>query len=356
MIRSFETSFGRLDHKETAIVKLYDSDGRIGYGESSAFYAPLYNPETVDTCLYVQEKFLAPSVVSKEFTDAWEFRAAYKSIVGHKIAKAGIESAFWHLLAQQQNKSLKELFGGTRSEIPVGESIGIHPTIEATLEEIDLRLSEGYIRIKVKVKPNWDLKVVEAIRNKYPTIDLMVDGNSAYNLKEHKDTLLAFDRFNLTMIEQPLAEDDIIDHGTLAKLIKTPICMDESIESVDDARKAIQIGACKIINIKPGRVGGPAESLLIHDLAEKEKIGVWCGGMLETGIGRAFNIALASKNNFIYPADMSPSAIFYKEDIIEPTYVVKNNGHINVSIAPGLGYGIREDAIKRFTLSTITVK
>lgn len=349
MIRSFETSFGKLDSKQTVITKITTSDGAVGYGESSAFFAPIYNAETPDTCFYMLERFLAPLVIGKTFSSAEEFRDSYQHLLGHNMAKAGIECAFWHALAVTENKSLKELFGGTKSEIPVGESIGIYPTIKATLNEIEERLAEGYMRIKVKVKPGWDLAVIEAVRNLWPEIDLMVDGNSAYRLHKDLETMRAFGQFNLTMVEQPLEVDDIIDHGTLQRITTTPICMDESINKTDDARKAVQGYAAKIINIKPGRVGGIVESINIHDYAQANNIGVWCGGLLETGIGRAFNIALASKENFVYPADMSPPLTFYKEDLVETPFVIKPNGHIDVPTTPGLGFTVREDRIKKFT-------
>ncbi|MFM2414535.1 MAG: o-succinylbenzoate synthase [Candidatus Parcubacteria bacterium] len=355
MVHSFETSFGKLTHKETVIVRMKTDDGRVGYGESSAFFAPLYNYETVDTCVYIIKQFLAPLVVGKTFNSPAEFTASYKHIVGHHIAKTSLETAFWHLTAQIENKSMKQLVGGTQQKIAVGESIGIKATLEDTLSEISQRIDEGYRRIKVKIKPGWDLDIAHAIRNKWPTIDLMLDGNSAYNLHEHTDILKQMDQFNLTMLEQPLGEDDIIDHATLQKMIKTPVCLDESIISAEDARKALEIGACKIINIKPGRVGGVYESIKIHDLCKAAGIGVWCGGLLETGIGRAFNIALASKENYVYPADMSMYNLFYKEDLIEPSYVVDKEGYIAVPDTPGLGYTIAEDRIKTYTVDTIVI-
>ena len=355
MVTSFETSFGTISDKETVLTELHTDEGLIGYGESSSFHSPVYNAETNDSCVYIQETFIAPAVIGKSFTTAQEFRDAYSSIVGNKIAQAGPESAFWHLLAQKQNKSLKELFGGKLSEIPVGESIGIKPSIQATLDEVAERLEQGFLRIKVKIKPGWDTEVLGAIRKKWPTIDLMADGNSAYVLGRDDETLKALDKFKLTMLEQPLAHDDIIDHATLQKRLKTPICLDESIESVEDARKAIEIGACKIINIKPGRVGGPIESMKIHDLCQKHGIGVWCGGLLETGIGRAFNIALASKAGYSLPADMSPYQFFYKEDLVEPSFVVKPNGHIDVSEEIGLGYAVRVARIEELTTKKVEI-
>jgi O-succinylbenzoate synthase len=355
MKTSFETSFGRLTHKETVITRLH-AGGLTGYGESSAFYAPFYNHETVDSCANIQEHFIAPNVVGKNFGTPEEFRSAYHFIIGNKIAQTGPECAFWHLLAQQKNTSLKQLVGGTRDSIAVGESIGIHHTIKSTLEEIDLRIKQGYVRIKVKIKPGWDIELMQAIRKKWPDLDLMADGNSAYTLARHSDVLHELDKLNLTMLEQPLAADDIIDHASLQAQLKTPICLDESIESAEDARKAIDIGACRIINIKPGRMGGLVESIKTHGLAKQRGIGVWCGGLLETGIGRAFNIALASKQNYIYPADMSPYKLFYEEDLIDPSYQVNPDGHITVPGGPGLGFSVSEKSLKKFTVSSKTIQ
>jgi len=355
MTHSFETSFGRLTTKDTLIVKLYTADGLIGYGESSSFHSPLYNPETVDSCKYIIQTFIAPCILHKNFETIEEFVKAYSFIVGNEIAKAGVETAFWHLLALRDQKSLKELVGGIRDTIPVGESLGIKPSIEEVLQEVDLRVKEGYKRIKVKIKPGFDVEVTRKIREKYPKIDLMLDGNSAYNLKEHLSILTQLDEFNLMMIEQPLASNDIIDHSTLQRLIETPICMDESICSAEDARKAIQTGACKIINIKPGRVGGVLESIKIHDYCEKNNIPVWCGGLLESGIGRAFNIALASKSNYTLPADMSPYHIYFHEDLVENPFEVVN-GEIKVPTEIGLGYTPNDATIAKYTVEKVYLK
>jgi len=348
MIHSFETSFGKIENKHTVIVKAYDISGIIGYGEAPALNAPLYNYETSDTCMYVLEKFLGPMMINKKFDSIEQLVKFYHPILGHNFAKAGLQNACWHILAQKENKSLKQLIGGVKDKIPVGESLGIKSTIEDTLNEVDYRLKEGYRRIKVKIKPGWDINVISVIRNKYPDIDLMVDGNSAYTLAD-LNVLMKLDNYNLTMIEQPLAHDDIIDHATLQKQIKTPICLDVSITSPEDARKAIEIGACKIINIKPPRVGGLLESKKIHDICQEKGVGVWCGGMLESGIGRAFNIAVASLPNNLYPADMSPYHFFYKEDLIEPSYEIDKDGYVDVPDKPGLGFDVDEDRIKKYT-------
>jgi O-succinylbenzoate synthase len=350
MLHSFKTGFGEITHKETIITKLYTSNGLVGYGESSSLFAPIYNHETNDTCMYVQEQFIAPKILNKEFTTVEEFREAYSDIVGNLTAQTGPECAFWHLLAQEQNVSLKSLLGGTAREIPVGESIGIKNSVQETLEEVTKRLEAGYQRIKIKIQPGWDIEVLSAIRKRWPDIDLTADGNSAYKLDKHKDILRSLDNFNLTMLEQPLAIDKLTDHALLQKQLKTPICFDESIESVEGAKTALALGACKAINIKPGRVGGLLESIKIHDLAAEKGIGVWCGGMLETGIGRAFNIALSSKSNFMYPADMSPYQFYFAEDLVTDSFIVKPNGHIDVPDKPGLGYEISDSHIEKYTI------
>lgn len=355
MNTSFQTSFGVLSTKQTVIVKLYTDKG-IGYGESASFNAPLYNYETVDTCMYILEKFAAPAVIGKEFNSVEDFVKEYKFVVGHNIAKSGLEFSFWDVKSQVEGKSLKQLFGGVQSKIVTGESVGIKDSVEATFKNIEEALERGYQRIKLKIKPGWDVELVEKIRDKWPDIDLMVDGNSAYNLEEHVDIFKKLEKFNLTMIEQPLAEDDIIDHATLQKEIETPVCLDESITSAEDARKALEIKACKIINIKPGRVGGALESIKIHDLCQKQGIGVWNGGMLETGIGRAFNIALASKENYIYPADMSPFYDFYSEDIVEDSFDINPDGTVDVRDVPGLGYKVDEKKIEKYTLRKVEIK
>lgn len=354
MIHPFETSFGKIENKHTVLVRAYDERGTFGYGEAPALQAPIYSPETSETVLNILEKFLVPLVLNRDFNDLPEFVKFYKPILGHNFAKASLEAALWHVLAQTEKKSLKEIFGGTADKIPVGESLGIKSTVEEVLAEVDQRIKEGYRRTKVKIKPGWDVSVIEAIRNRFGDIDLQVDANSAYSLAD-LEVFQKLDEFNLVMIEQPLAHDDIVDHATLQKAVKTPVCLDESIESVEDARKAIEIGACRVINIKPPRVGGFWEAKKIHDLCQSKGIGVWCGGMLETGIGRAGNIALASLPNFVYPADMSPYQFYYQEDLIDPSYEVDREGFIAVSSSPGLGYTVREDRIQKYTVRKVSL-
>lgn len=355
MITSFTTSFGTVDRRPTVIVKVQTDEGIIGWGESAALPFPYYKPETTDICMLVLKEYIGPLILNKEFMDVAELMNLLKPIKGNNFSKTGIETAVWMIISQTENKSIKKLLGGTQNKIPVGESIGIKGSIDETLKEIDLRLNQGFRRIKIKIKPGWDVEVVKTIREKFRSIDLMVDANSSYTLDDI-ETLKELDGYNLTMIEQPLADDDIIDHSLLQKQVKTPVCLDESIHSVEDARRAISIGACKIINIKPGRVGGLLESKKIHDLCQKNNIGVWCGGMLETGIGRAFNIAVASLPNYIYPADMSPVNFFYADDLVKDSFTVDNQGYVTVPTKPGLGFDVLPAKIDKYTIEKIVLK
>lgn len=355
MITSFTTGFGTITERPTVIVQAETHDGIMGWGESAALPFPFYKPETTDICMLVLKDYITPLVLNKEFAGPGELVDLLRPIKGNNFSKTGIETAIWMIVSTIENKPLSKLLGGTQSKIAVGESIGIKNTIDETLDEVKLRLSQGFRRIKIKIKPGWDVKLVEAIRNKLGDIDLMVDANSSYTLNE-LPTLKKLDNFNLTMIEQPLAYDDIIDHATLQKQISTPVCLDESIHSAEDARRAIEIGACRIINIKPGRVGGLLESKNIHDLCKKNNIGVWCGGMLETGIGRAFNIAVASLPNYIYPADMSPVNFFYSDDLVKDSFIVNKEGYIAVPDTPGLGFEIDFEKIKKYTVEKVELK
>lgn len=355
MVTSFTTAFGTVTNKLTLIVKIEDEQGRIGYGESAALPFPYYNSETTDICMLVLKDYIAPLVLNKEFENVEGLMDRLLQIKNHNFAKTGLETAVWMLLALKENKSLKELLGGTRDKIAVGESIGIKDSIEETLEEVKLRIDQGFRRTKIKIKPGWDIALIEAIRSKFGEIDLMVDANSSYSLDDI-ETLKKMDNYNLTMIEQPLADDDIIDHSVLQKQIKTAVCLDESIHSSEDARRAIYLGACKIINIKPGRVGGLLESKKIHDLCQKNGIGVWCGGMLETGIGRSFNIAVASLPNCIYPADMSPVNFFYADDLVKDSFTVSKDGYITVPTKVGLGFEVDEEKIEKYTTEKIDLE
>lgn len=351
MITSFTTSFGTLTRKPTVIVIVQADEGYTGWGESAALPFPFYKPETTDICQLVLKKYIAPLILNKEFNTVDDLMNLLKPIKKNNFAKTGIENAVWMIMSLKEKKSVSKLLGGTQKKIAVGESVGIKKTIEETLEEVALRKSQGFRRTKIKIQPGWDLELVKAIRKRFGDIDLMVDANSSYTLKDI-ETLKKFDDYNLTMIEQPLDDDDIVDHSILQKAIKTPVCLDESIYSVDDARRAIYLGACKIINIKPGRVGGLLESKKIHDLCRKHGIGVWCGGMLETGIGRAFNIAVASLPNYKYPADMSPVNFFYEDDLVKNSFVVDKDGYVKVPSTAGLGFEIDTEKVNHYTVES----
>ena len=284
----------------------------------------------------------------EELKSAAEISDALTPIRGHNMAKAAIESAAWDAEAKSQNIPLWKHLGGTKEEIPCGVSIGIQPNIETLLAKVEKELNAGYQRIKIKIQPGWDLKPVEALRERWPRIRLMVDANSAYTLKDAAH-LKQLDRYYLIMIEQPLSWDDIHDHATLQKQLETPICLDESIHTLADAQVAININACRIINIKMGRVGGHTQVKRIHDLCKEKGIPVWCGGMLESGIGRAQNIALSTLPNFVLPGDVSASKRYWTEDIIHPEVEVTPHGTIKVLQAPGIGYEPRRDRIEALT-------
>ncbi len=344
----FETSFGRMADKHALIVKLYTGD-HIGYGECTALQAPFYNAETPWTCMHMIKDFIAPSILNQNIEGPEGLMERLSFMRGNRIAIASVEMAWWDLEMRAQNKSLKTLLGGTQDEIPAGVSLGIQDSVQTLLDKIKIHLDLGYHKIKVKIKPGWDVDVLREIRRHFPDAPVMADANSAYSLDDI-DRFREMDEFKLIMIEQPLADDDIIDHVKLQKAISTPICLDESIETCEDARKAIELGACRIINIKPSRVGGLLEAKKIHDLCQKNGLPVWCGGMLELGIGRVQNIALASLPNFTIPGDISASKRYFKEDITIPRVDVNERCMITVPDEKnGITYQIDDAAIERIT-------
>jgi O-succinylbenzoate synthase len=349
LLHPFTTSFGTEYDREFILVEVKSEDGISGWAESVAMLDPLYNEETVKSNWHILEDYLIPILLKSEINHPDELSEKYFShIKGNYMAKAAIEGAVWDLYAKMQNASLSSLLGGTKTEIDVGVSIGIKDSFEETLKSIEDRLEEGYKRFKLKIKPGWDVELIDAVRKVYPEIPLMADANSAYTLQDI-DRLAALDDYRLMMIEQPLAYNDIIDHAELQARLKTPICLDESIHSLDDARKAIKLGSCKIINIKIGRVGGLTQSRKIHDLCQENDIPLWCGGMLESGIGRAHNIAITSLPNFTLPGDTAASSLYWAEDIIEPEVIVEN-GTIIVPTSPGIGYEPSMEKINKYTL------
>lgn len=323
------------------IVKLESAEGYVGYGEAPALPYPIYKADTTDIAILVLRDYISPLVLNQEIPNVRGLMEKLSMIRGNQFSKAGIEMAFLMARLTEENKSLADMIGTTRTQVAVGESIGLQSSIEAMLDEVALRLDQGFQRIKLKIEPGDDIVLVEAVRNRFGDIPLSVDANSSYTLAD-TPLLKALDRYDLEMIEQPLAHDDIIDHAVLQKQLDTPICLDESIMSAEDARRAISIGACQIINIKPGRVGGVLESHKIHDVCAAHGVGVWCGGMLESGIGRAFNLAIASLPNAIYPADMSPSSFYFTDDIVDDGYTVDSDGYIQVPRRKGIGFRINE--------------
>lgn len=349
MKNPFTTSFGSLQDKEFLLLEAKDADGTIGWGESVAFETPWYNEETLKTNWHMLEDFLIPLILNKEIKHPDEVSQIFAPIRKNNMAKSTIEGAVWDIYAQQTNQSLAEALGGTRDKIEVGISIGIQNSLEELVDIVDRSLKDGYKRIKVKIKPGWDVDVMRALREEFPDTAIMADANSAYRL-EDSALLKQLDAFDLMMIEQPLASDDIIDHAQLQKELKTPICLDESIHSLEDARKAIELGSTEIINIKIGRVGGLTEAKKIHDYCEAQGVPVWCGGMLESGIGRAHNIALTTLPNFILPGDTSGSNRYWKKDIILPE-VVAADGYIDVPQTAGIGYEIDRKTVESYTIT-----
>ncbi|MEW9668323.1 o-succinylbenzoate synthase [Ammoniphilus sp. 3BR4] len=349
LLHPFTTSFGTEVDKDFILVEMINEDGTSGWAESVAANDPFYKEETVKTNWHIMEDFLIP-ILSKEPIDHPDevSEKLFPHIRGNYMAKAALEGAVWDLYARAKGVSLSRALGGTKEQIEVGVSIGIQESVEKTLKIIEERIAEGYKRIKLKIKPGWDVDMIKQVRKEFPDIPLMADANSAYTL-EDAEHLAALDEFNLMMIEQPLAHDDIVDHSELQAKIKTPICLDESIHSAKDLRKAIKLGSCRIINIKIGRVGGLTEAKKIHDLCQANHIPVWCGGMLESGVGRAHNIAITTLPNFILPGDTAASSCYWENDIIHPEVTV-DNGWITVPNHPGIGYEPDRQRIKEYTL------
>ena len=354
LVHFFETSFGRIDDKHFIIVRV-ESDGVSGYGECVAEKDPYYSSETNDTVWHIIAEFIAPRLLGADFEHPGDVFAALKAIRGHNMAKAAVEMAMWDLFARQRGEPLSRVLGGTRDRIASGVSVGIQPTLDDLVAKVEHELAAGYQRIKIKIKPGWDVRPVERLRERFGAIPMMVDANAAYQ-PDDAAHLAALDAFGLMMIEQPLDYDDVAEHAALQRRLKTPICLDESIKTVGIAREAIAAGACRIINIKPGRVGGFAESIRLHDLCAANGIPVWHGGMLESGIGRAANIHLSTLPNFSLPGDVAASRRYFDPDLIEPPIEVAADGTIGVPTGPGLGVTIREDRVDNATMKKAMFK
>lgn len=353
LVHFFETSFGR-SYDRTFVLIRVEGGGHEGWGESVAEANPYYSSETTETVWHIVQGFIAPLIVGKTFEHPRDVYPALKRIRGHNMAKAGVEMAIWDLYARMQGQPLSKVLGGTRDRIASGVSIGIQDSLDQLMEKIEQELAAGYQRIKIKIKPGWDIDAVERVRARFGNIPLQVDANAAYSL-EDSALLARLDPFDLLLIEQPLDYDDVMDHAVLQQRIKTPVCLDESIHTVRIARDAIAARACKIINIKPGRVGGHQASIELHDLCAANDIPVWHGGMLESGIGRAHNIHLASLPNFRLPGDIAASKRYYQPDLIDPPIDIASDGTIAVPQAPGIGVNIIRERVDRATLRHVSL-
>lgn len=345
----FETSFGSIDSRLIFLVNVRAA-GVTGWGEVVAAEEPRYSYETVVTAAHVIRDYLASALMSRPVTGLADLSARFANFRGHNMAKAGLELAFVDMLARAHNQTLTELIGGTRTRIPVGVSLGIQPTFRELLKRVNHFLDEGYQRIKLKIKPNWDIEIVQGVREQHPNILLSVDANCAYTLAD-ENHLKVLDRFGLLMIEQPLDHDDLVDHAKLQASLTTPICLDESITSAARARHALDLESCRIINMKIGRVGGYSQALAIHDLCYARNIPLWCGGMLESGVGRAHNIALASLPGFTLPGDISASSRYFARDVIVPEVRVDRDGTVGVPQGLGLGFEIDLDYLAAKTIN-----
>lgn len=353
LVSFFETSFGR-SYDRTFLLVRVEGEGHEGWGEGVAEANPYYSSETTETAWHIITGFLATRVIGRRFDHPREVFEAMAPVRGHNMAKALVEMAVWDLYARICGQSLSHVLGGTRERIASGVSIGIQDSLDQLREKVDRELQAGYRRIKIKIKPGWDLDAVGMIRQQFGSILLMVDANAAYTLGD-AGHLAGLDAYDLMMIEQPLEYDDVMDHVELQRRIATPICLDESIHTVRIARDAIAAGACRIINIKPGRVGGHRESIRLHDVCAEHHVPVWHGGMLETGIGRAHNIHLASLPNFSLPGDIAASKRYYSPDLIEPPIEVAPDGTIGVPAGPGIGVHIVRERVAQATLRSVTL-
>ena len=353
LVRFFETSFARSYDRTFVLVRVADA-GAEGWGECVAEENPFYSAETTETAWHVITRFIAPRVLGRPFASAGDVLGALDVIRGHRMAKAAIEMAAWDLDARQRGEPLWRVLGGSGQPIVSGVSIGIQDSVDDLLERVERELAAGYRRIKIKIKPGWDVDVVERVRARLGPIPLMVDANGAYRLEDAAH-LTALDDHGLMMIEQPLEYDDIADHARLQARLRTPVCLDESIHSAHDARVAIEAGACRIVNIKPGRVGGHAESIRVHDVCAARDVPVWHGGMLESGIGRAHNLHLSTLANFRLPGDVAASRRYYDPDLIDPPIEVRSDGTIPVPAGAGIGVTIVPERIRRATLRTETL-
>jgi O-succinylbenzoate synthase len=343
----FETSFSRTSTKQFLLLSAF-ADGLAGHAECVADADPYYLPETNATALHVLRDFLAPLAFALEIADPRELRPALARVRGHEMAKAALEMAVWELQARREGVPLYRLLGGRGGVVQAGVSVGLQRDEAALVDAVEREVAAGYRRVKIKIKPGRDVALAEALRKRFPELPLMVDANSAYTLDD-ADHLAALDRFALTMVEQPLGWDDIVDHATLQRRLRTPVCLDESIRGPDDARRALELGACRIVNLKVGRVGGFAAALALHEVCRARGAPLWCGGMLESGIGRLANVHLQTLPGFTLPGDTAASERYFEEDLVDPPVVVSPQGEIRVPEGPGIGHEIVWPRVERAT-------
>jgi O-succinylbenzoate synthase len=348
LVAPFETSFGATTGRRILLVEV-EGEGTSGWGEVTAPERPFYNEESTDTAWYILKEFAIPMLRTQPVQSATEAASRWDAIRGHRMATGGLEAALWDWEARLQGRPLHALLGGTQREIPCGVSIGIQPSVEQLLEKIQREVAAGYQRVKIKIKPGWDVEVLDRVRQRFSRLRLMADANSAYTLADEA-RLKLLDRFYLMMLEQPLSHDDLVDHARLQQRLQTPLCLDESVRTVRHAEQAIALGACRIVNIKLGRVGGFAHARQIHDCCQAADVPVWCGGMLESGVGRAANIALSTLPNFVLPGDVSASRRYWEQDVIHPAVEVTPRGTILVSDDAGFGYAVDRDYVEQLTV------
>lgn len=346
LVRPFRTSSAYRTHIEHILVRLIDEDGAEGWGEIATAIDPFYNAETTETAWHLTRDFLGPMVIGKSWDNAGEFRKLYGKVKGNRFARSGMEMAAWDLIGRKNGQSLSSLLGGSRKEVEVGVSLGIENDVSKLMNQVEKFVEEGYKRVKLKVAPGWDVEPVKAVREKWPNLPLQVDANSAYTLNDI-DHLKKLDEFQLILIEQPLADDDILDHAELTEQINTPVCLDESLHHLGDVAHALKYNCCRVVNIKVSRVGGLEESRLIAEYCHSRQLPVWCGGMHEFGLGRAANLAIASLEGFALPGDTSGSDKYWSEDIIDPPVVVRN-GIAQVPEGPGLGVNLMIDRVAKY--------
>lgn len=349
----FTTSFGTIHNKDFFIVEAIDEEGRSGFGESVAFSAPWYTEETTETVFHMIRNFLLPLLFKNPVQHPDEVSVLFRAIRRNPMAKASVEGAWWDLYAKKKEQPLAKLLGGKKKEIEVGVSVGVQVSVGAMLEQIEAYLTQGYRRVKVKIKSGKDIEIIQKIREVFPELQLMADANSAYTLQD-ANHLKKLDAFSLLMIEQPLGYNDFAEHAELQKKLATPICLDESIASFHDAEQAIKLNACQVINLKIGRVGGLTEARKIHDLAVSKGIPLWCGGMLEAGIGRAHSLAISSLDGFVYPGDTSGSDRYWKKDLIKPE-VTAEYGVVKLPEEPGIGFAIDREQLEKVLINRVTI-